>query len=57
MSAENRKMILMHLEEFLKEHPNETWYTLLGYCLGYYNYIDLDILWVVQILQYEGKIK
>ena len=57
MSKTNQDLIYMHLDEFIREHPDQTWCTLLGYCLGYYNIIDLDILFVVQTLQQEGKIK
>ena len=57
MSKENQDLILMHLEEHLRENPDETWYTLLAYCDGYYGKIDLDIIWAVRCLQLEGKIK
>lgn len=56
MDKNNQRLIIMHLEEYLKDHPDETWYTLLSYCIGYYNVIDLDILWAVRTLQLEGKI-
>lgn len=55
----NRDLIRMHLEDFLQEQRvlEENWYTLLGYCLGYYGFIDTDILAVVRELQREGKIE
>lgn len=53
----NKELIRMHLEEMIRDYPDQTWYSLLGYCIGYYEKIDMDILWVVRCLQAEGKIK
>lgn len=61
MSKENQDMIIMHLEHHIQETCPEgykpAWDELLAYCLGYYNYIDLDILFAVKRLQMEGKVE
>lgn len=53
----NQEIIRMHLEEFIRENPGQSWRTLLAYCIGYYTIIDLDILAVVGELQVEGLIE
>ena len=53
----NRDIIRMHLEEFMREYPDQTIFTLLGYCVGYYGSVDMDILFVVDTLHKEGKIR
>ena len=52
----NRDLIRMHLEEFIRENPVQTWATLLGYCIGYYGAIDMDHIMVVNALQREGRV-
>ena len=52
----NRDVIRMHLVEFILDYPNQSWYTLLSYCLGYYEVITEDILWAVHDLQKYGYI-
>lgn len=53
----NRDIIRMHLEDIIDTYPNQTWYSLMGYCIGYYDKIDMDIIWVIHCLQLEGKIQ
>ena len=56
MTPTNKDLIRMHLEEFIKEYPGQSWGSLLAYCIGYYKTIDYDILFVVRDLHKEGKI-
>ena len=53
----NKDIIRMHLDSFIHDYPDQTWASLLGYCLGYYGNIDMDMLSVVLELQLEGKVK
>jgi hypothetical protein len=50
----------MHLDKYLHDSCPEgyipEWDEVLAYCLGYYNFIDLDILFAVKRLQLEGRI-
>lgn len=60
MSKENQDLIIMHLDKYLRDNCPEgyipEWDEVLAYCLGYYNFIDLDILFAVKRLQLEGRI-
>ena len=47
----NKDLILMHLEEFVREFPDQTWASVLAYCTGYYEKIDMDIIEAVRELQ------
>ena len=47
----NIDLIEMHLEEFAREHPGQSWYTIMGYVIGYYGEINLDHVQVVYNLQ------
>ena len=53
----NKDLIRMHLEQFIIEFPDQSWDSLLAYCIGYYGTIDMDILEVVTRLQAERKIR
>lgn len=54
----NKDVIRMHLEEFVRKFPDQTWASLMAYCIGYYEKkIDMDILEVVWEMQMEGKVK
>jgi hypothetical protein len=52
----NRDLIKMHLEQLIRDFPGQSWDTILGYCVGYYDKIDMEIILVVRELQREGKI-
>lgn len=52
----NIDLIEMHLEEFIKEHPDQTWYTITGYIIGYYGEINLDHVQAVYNLWRVGKL-
>lgn len=54
---DNKEIIRMHLEHFIQREKDQSWYSLLGYCIGYYGTIDMDILSVVHDLQWDGKIR
>lgn len=53
----NKDLIRMHLEEFVRKFPDQSWASLLAYCVGYYGNIDTDIIWVVWEMQQEGIVK
>ena len=53
----NRDVIRMHLEIFVQNHPDQSWATLMAYCTGYYEKIDLDIISVIWDMQTEGLIE
>lgn len=52
----NQDLIRMHLDEFIRNFPDQSWGSLLAYSLGYYGKIDMDIIWVVWEMHQEGKV-
>lgn len=55
----NAELIEMHLYHFLLETEqlgNATWFTVLGYCLGYYETITMDHLVAIRELERTGAL-
>lgn len=52
----NIKTIEMHLEEFAREYPGQTWFSIMGYVIGYYGIVTLDHIMAIQSLEQRGLI-
>lgn len=56
----NKDLIRMHLEEWLTETKQEGFATCrdaIAFCLGYYGYVDMDIIDVISDMAIAGKLK
>lgn len=52
----NIEIIEMHLEEFARQYPGQTWSSLMAYVIGYYGAATLDHILAIQSLERRGII-
>lgn len=53
----NTEIIEMHLEEFARQYPGQTWASMMGFVIGYYDKVNMDHIVAIQSLQQRGIIK